>query len=233
MGGFNEHMDFLTTQWGRAKEAEDWNILDEAKLVLQKTLNAEDPSNFPRNNTDGTAVDLLVEKLLAAPATGHTVYHYCKRCDEVKLSTSNHGPVFYLQHDKKVTVASELKRTMMASKRKCTTCKGLLVKNRVLGEEPFPLMFVGLPDQWEKLKISLNMTLTIEKHKHPYKLRGICYHGNNHFTSRVVDASGKVWYHDGITSKRNLELDGKFSSIDCLSATRNKRAIGLIYSSII
>ena len=28
-------------------------------------------------------------------------------------------------------------------------------------------------------------------------LRGIIYHGGYHFTSRVIDSEGNVWYYDG------------------------------------
>ena len=39
-------------------------------------------------------------------------------------------------------------------------------------------------------------------------LRGIIYHGDNHFTSRVFSSEGKVWFHDGITTKNKCIDDG-------------------------
>jgi hypothetical protein len=40
-------------------------------------------------------------------------------------------------------------------------------------------------------------------------LRGIIYHGDNHFTSRVFSSKGKVWFHDGITTKNKCIEDGE------------------------
>ena len=39
-------------------------------------------------------------------------------------------------------------------------------------------------------------------------LRGIIYHGNNHFCSRIISADGTIWYNDGITTKNNGIEDG-------------------------
>ena len=32
-------------------------------------------------------------------------------------------------------------------------------------------------------------------------IKGIIYLGDEHFTSRLIDKEGTVWYHDGITTK--------------------------------
>ncbi|KAJ7872238.1 hypothetical protein B0H13DRAFT_1633942 [Mycena leptocephala] len=33
-----------------------------------------------------------------------------------------------------------------------------------------------------------------------FKLRGIMYGGQNHFTCRFIDRQGEIWFHDGITT---------------------------------
>ena len=43
------------------------------------------------------------------------------------------------------------------------------------------------------------------------RLRGIIYHGDNHFTSRIFSHTGKVWFHDGITTKASCIEDGQLS----------------------
>ncbi len=42
-----------------------------------------------------------------------------------------------------------------------------------------------------------------------YKLKGIIYFGGAHFTSRIINQSGEVWYHDGIATGRELYIQWK------------------------
>jgi hypothetical protein len=44
-------------------------------------------------------------------------------------------------------------------------------------------------------------------------LRGIVYHGNNHFTSRIVSLDNQVWYHDGMTTGRSCISDGLLNDV--------------------
>ena len=39
-------------------------------------------------------------------------------------------------------------------------------------------------------------------------LRGIIYHGNNYFCSRIISVNGTIWYNDGITTDNNSIEDG-------------------------
>ncbi|KAF9470612.1 hypothetical protein BDN70DRAFT_774311, partial [Pholiota conissans] len=36
------------------------------------------------------------------------------------------------------------------------------------------------------------------------RLCGIIYGGQHHFTSRFIDKSGTIWYHDGMETQNNL-----------------------------
>ncbi|KAJ7086964.1 hypothetical protein C8R44DRAFT_539248, partial [Mycena epipterygia] len=42
------------------------------------------------------------------------------------------------------------------------------------------------------------------------RLRGIIYHGRAHFTSRFIDATGMVWFNDGITTGRICTMEQQF-----------------------
>ncbi|KDR65319.1 hypothetical protein GALMADRAFT_82002, partial [Galerina marginata CBS 339.88] len=45
------------------------------------------------------------------------------------------------------------------------------------------------------------------------QLKGIVYHGQNHFTSRVIDSDRTIWYNDGIETGKNFIEDGHLSTI--------------------
>ena len=45
------------------------------------------------------------------------------------------------------------------------------------------------------------------------RLKGIIYHGNFHFISRIITNDGKIWLHDGMTSGRNSIMEGNMQNI--------------------
>ncbi|KAF8227153.1 hypothetical protein L208DRAFT_1298091, partial [Tricholoma matsutake] len=46
-----------------------------------------------------------------------------------------------------------------------------------------------------------------------YKLRGVIYHVNDHFTSCFITESGSVWYHDGMSTGHEMENEGDVVNI--------------------
>ncbi|KAF8229141.1 hypothetical protein L208DRAFT_1123245, partial [Tricholoma matsutake] len=41
-----------------------------------------------------------------------------------------------------------------------------------------------------------------------YKLRGVMYHLQDHFTSCFITETGSVWYHDGLGTEHQMEHEG-------------------------
>ncbi|KAJ7120527.1 hypothetical protein C8R43DRAFT_883521 [Mycena crocata] len=86
--------------------------------------------------------------------------------------------------------------------------------------------------------INAALTLTKNEENHRYNLRAIIYHGENHFTSRIIKPSGQIWYHDGILTGGECKPDGMLSSFPAqylkTSTDTNgtlRRACGVIYVS--
>ena len=46
-----------------------------------------------------------------------------------------------------------------------------------------------------------------------FKLSGIIYFGREHFTARVVDKSQRIWYQDGLMTRRECLADGQLNEI--------------------
>src|SRR6266540_2033510 len=66
-----------------------------------------------------------------------------------------------------------------------------------------------------------------------YRLAGVVYFGDMHFVTRIVRQDGQIWFHDGITTQRNLIYEGRIASghID-LTSVRSKGAHTGIYCRI-
>ena len=61
------------------------------------------------------------------------------------------------------------------------------------------------------------------------KLRGIIYHGNFHFTSRIIANDSKIWYHDGIATGSNAIMDGNMGNKTNSNLTKCKgKVIALV-----
>jgi len=62
-------------------------------------------------------------------------------------------------------------------------------------------------------------------------LKGLVYHGGYHFTCRIIDESGNIWFHDGITTGRISINEGKFGTVSQpnLKECRNKQLCLVIY----
>src|SRR5882762_11037901 len=62
-------------------------------------------------------------------------------------------------------------------------------------------------------------------------LKGLVYHGGYHFTCRIIDESGNIWFHDGITTGKISIKDGKFGSVSQpnLKVCQNKQLCHVIY----
>ncbi|KAF8575387.1 hypothetical protein K439DRAFT_1370064 [Ramaria rubella] len=54
---------------------------------------------------------------------------------------------------------------------------------------------------------------TLEQGTLTFRLAGVIYFGSEHFTAQIVDHGMKVWYHDGITTKRSCTYEGDLSSL--------------------
>ena len=62
-------------------------------------------------------------------------------------------------------------------------------------------------------------------------LEGLVYHGGYHFTCQIIDESGNIWFHDGITTGRTLTKEGKFGNVSqpILKVCQNKQLCLVIY----
>ncbi|KAI0038890.1 hypothetical protein FA95DRAFT_1504938 [Auriscalpium vulgare] len=76
------------------------------------------------------------------------------------------------------------------------------------------------------------MTIGEGDDKFTYRLKGIVYHGDAHFTVRLVTDNGTLWYHDGISTGKSCIEDGKISAINDIYSCRGRKASVLIYSNI-
>ena len=81
--------------------------------------------------------------------------------------------------------------------------------------------------------VSLSRTVKIHGSTHAttLHLKGLVYHGDYHLASRIIDNSGNIWFHDGMTTGKIALKEGKFGSASQpnLKECRNKQLCLAIY----
>jgi hypothetical protein len=63
-------------------------------------------------------------------------------------------------------------------------------------------------------------------------LRGVVYYGSHHYTSRIIDNEGHVWFHDGMITGKDMHSQGaaaKLKPKDFSSCNSGKIAL-LVYA---
>jgi len=81
--------------------------------------------------------------------------------------------------------------------KKCPHCFAAMVQPINFKSTPSVLVF-----EINSRNIKVSKTLKFEQEGETVVLdvRGLIYHGDFHFTSRIIGNDGIVWYHDGMTT---------------------------------
>ena len=71
--------------------------------------------------------------------------------------------------------------------------------------------FGGLND----LEINKSFLLSKDGIQYLFKIRGVIYFSQNHFTSHVITQSGQIWFHDGMTLQHSMRYEGLLDTELC------------------
>ena len=110
---------------------------------------------------------------------------------------------------------------------RCHVCQSHTVRQHIFEDTPAIITF-----DLSQHHISLSEGIvipTVNGDRTTYKLRGVMYHLNNHFTSHFILESGCVWYHDGISTGRQMMPEGSVGNMSDLSTCQTQMAICAVY----
>jgi len=95
----------------------------------------------------------------------------------------------------------------------CRTCRGtmeLISSNFIT---PLSIILLDVQECRDVI-IPRNIKLPVQNNTNcTVKLSGMIYQGNNHFTTRIISESNKIFYNDSITTQRRCIYEGMFE--DC------------------
>ena len=84
--------------------------------------------------------------------------------------------------------------------------------------------------------MKLGKTLKFEQEGETVVLdvKRLIYHGDFHFTSRIVENDGIAWYHNGMTTGSSCESEGDFEKMSSrnLFKCKGKKLILVVYARV-
>ena len=113
----------------------------------------------------------------------------------------------------------------MDSQRICAECSGHMKKNTYLYDAP-QLLILHIP--CGDIKINRKMKISGKS----MSLKGIVYHGRNHYTSRILTADKNVWFHDGMMTGSKSQHEGTTVKIksNFLNKCKRKSVVIVVYA---
>ena len=92
------------------------------------------------------------------------------------------------------------------------TCASCTEKVEITHQFLLPLPFIAIEFSVQQLQIDQTFSIYINNAECIYKLCGIVYYGDSHFTAHVVYRNGMIWFHDGIATGQSLLYEGTFQN---------------------
>ena len=111
----------------------------------------------------------------------------------------------------------------------CRLCHSAVVTSRSSFVDAPSILSFDLC-RWEMPKINDTVTINTAQETAKYLLKGVIYHHDHHFTSRIVGPGNMVWFHDGLVAQSSgLVYEGLLSSLPDIRSKGPMRAVSVVY----
>ncbi|KAJ7282262.1 hypothetical protein C8J57DRAFT_1055716, partial [Mycena rebaudengoi] len=199
------------------------STLEHGRDVVCRMLHTRSPEYFPYGHTNAS-VKRLVDHIFPGDSCGDAITS-CTRCGfRIEGSVQTFGyhvvvipPILMRREpDAVVTMGKWFQNHLSCKVGSCPMYRPLMSVPDVLC-----LSITSKQVQLDPvLRFNCNGRTVVTK------LRGIIYHGDEHFTSRIFSADGDIWFHDGITTRSStrFEVNLKNDNLTSFHTYRGKDA---------
>jgi hypothetical protein len=172
--------------------------LESAHDSVQTLLHENDPVLFPSGHT-GCSVSALTTQMFYPVYKVPQLHLQCSHCNHTIMINSNCiGRLMHVAHSATGSISQILESHMHhQSQQVCGNCNAPL-ETTIHFSETHKIYAVDVTDR----NVTLSRTVKIQGSVRAttLHLKGLVYHGGYHFTCRIVDESGNIWFHDEITN---------------------------------
>src|ERR1700692_3500762 len=202
-----------------------------ARDTIRHELHSQSPAKFPYG-TRGTSVTALTSAILAPRNFVALLSPECTNCEYSEPSIDDSLEfVLYEKDDSPKSTCHWLGSLEHETHERCPQCFSAMMQPISFKSAPNVLIF-----EINSRNIKLKNTLKFEQEGETVVLdvRGLIYHGDFHFTSRIIGTDGIVWYHDGMTTGSSCENEGDFDKLSSktLLQRKGKKLILVVYARV-
>ncbi|KAK7677027.1 hypothetical protein QCA50_019992 [Cerrena zonata] len=195
--------------------------LEQARDQLRQYFHSINPVYFPvLATTSGTGIDNLCSEMFVQPQPIMTVNLTCISCDliyqyhDTGFRVWDCAPGFWRgnihrQGSYKYAPLQSWIPVLLheMTRQRCPDCNSHLQRHYHYDIFPSFLafnVFLSLPKLDSEIDIQGKL----------YRLCGVVYHGDFHFTSRIMTADSKVWHYDGMTRQGVCKYEGLLENME-------------------
>ncbi|KAJ6536056.1 hypothetical protein B0H19DRAFT_1317633 [Mycena capillaripes] len=211
-----------------------------ARNIVRRELHRVEPNYFPYGQM-GASIDRLANNLLPSKfyGIGRQICEVCGYRDArphgILESYLSAGLSTRQEHQQGVHLQEWLEGYLRRGKEMCARCRQDGVRSRLtmqttLTDAP-SVMLIDIDH--EKLIFDERLLLHVGQQEIRMNLRGIVYGGQAHFTCRLVDKDGSMWFHDGITTGSNCIPEINTNALQnklLLHGCGEKQVVAVIYA---
>lgn len=215
----NEYLALFTGLIEQVKRGE--KTLEHARDQLRHHLHTVNPLYFPVTaTTSGTGINNLCTEMFIQPEPVITANITCTACDLIYQYEEAAFPVWdcapgfwrgniYRQGAYKYAPMQSWIPVILheMTRQKCDNCNTNLQRHYQYDSFPNFLAFnvyLSLPKPDAEIDVQGQL----------YRLCGIVYHGDFHFTSQIMTADGKVWCYDGMARQGACKYEGLLENME-------------------
>ena len=214
---------------GFTAHASGSKTLESARDDTRRLLHTLAPSHFRWGQY--ASVPTLIDYLLTMPTTTTQSDFICKNGHiSTRRRTNNTCCLLAIGSTMSGSVANWMKELKEESNLRCTSCtEKMAIQHQFL----LPLPFIALDFSSQQLQIDHTFHMSINNNEYAYKLQGIIYYAHSHFTARVIQNNGMIWFYDGIATGQSLEYEGSIENFhESLNSCKGKPVTCAIYVKV-
>jgi len=247
----HENFSSLSVNYAQGHQS----TFDEHRDQLRNILSAHDPNIFPRYGPMAIDVADIFEHLNQTEQHVRTltIQHICPPCNQtspavsIRLPTTVHPALLPCSGEYQLTLSTEftiqewMNASITANTESCrsaTVCPMCSTSMQIATNffQPSPFVHFEIPPEMRN-SVLPSRILTISNTdvaSHHYLLRGIIYHGQLHFTARLVTTNNITWTYDGQLN-RGIPVQELNPSDDVrqLTTLQNRQAYIYVYQHVL
>ncbi|KDR64842.1 hypothetical protein GALMADRAFT_82610, partial [Galerina marginata CBS 339.88] len=186
------------------------STLENVRDNIREILHTHDPEKFPMGKNNASVAELAFE-IMKSDFNNALSQIFCANCDFIHAEYSDQlGFIFDLSSRKATSTQKWISTLDQPCVEKCPECSEIFTHQIDYTEAPKILV---LEYPLTNIKSSHQIKIKVGNEVTCLQLKGIVYHGQNHFTSRFIDSDRTIWYNDGIETGKNFIEDGHLSTI--------------------